>query len=357
VENQEELLALSQDDENGPIYAVMYSNDLGLFQRRNGIWLQLPSDHDEFDDLFATSIDLERGDDFIAAYDKGNMTVPEADTFQVGMGEAVVAAGGLDKNRGNAETLRRYWTTGEGAAKIRWGTPGDWSRCVRHLSKYLGPRAKGYCQLRHKDALGIYTATHAKKDRSKNFTDMDETTFTYVTDIDMSKTIGQIHAEADDIFDGTWEPDVDIIIILGDSLEDDAILAAVEAPESCPPATQDITINLTNRENAIKTAGYGPLNPGRPNTDFWQKKADRWSTDVEEAKSSRCGNCAVFIKTPRMLDCISEGLGNEEGNDAWGAIDAGELGYCEAFDFKCAASRTCDAWVAGGPVTEEKPSE
>jgi hypothetical protein len=28
-------------------------------------------------------------------------------------------------------------------------------------------------------------------------------------------------------------------------------------------------------------------------------------------------------------------------------IDAGDLGYCEIFDFKCAASRTCDAWVAG----------
>jgi len=67
------------------------------------------------------------------------------------------AAGGLDRNRGNAEELRRYWTTGKGAAKIRWGTPGDWTRCVRNLSKYMGPRAKGYCQLRHKDATGIYT--------------------------------------------------------------------------------------------------------------------------------------------------------------------------------------------------------
>jgi hypothetical protein len=132
----------------------------------------------------------------------------------------------------------------------------------------------------------------------------------------------------------------------------DAITAA--AGDACPPATQDIGLNLQNRENAIKTAAYGPLNPARPNNEFWQKKAERWSTDVAEAKSSVCGNCAVFIKTPRMLDCIESGLGNEQGNDAWGVIDAGELGYCEAFDFKCASSRTCDAWVAGGPVTEEK---
>lgn len=124
--------------------------------------------------------------------------------------------------------------------------------------------------------------------------------------------------------------------------------------QGCPPATQDISINLANRENAIKTAGYGPMNPERPNEEFWAKKAERWSTDIAEAKSSRCGNCAVFIKTPKMLDCIDKGLGNEQGNDAWGAINAGDLGYCEAFDFKCASARTCDAWVAGGPVTEEK---
>jgi hypothetical protein len=73
--------------------------------------------------------------------------------------EPLLAAGGLDRNRGNAEELRQYWTRGAGAAKIRWGTPGDWTRCVRNLSKYMGPRAKGYCQLRHKEATGIYTGS------------------------------------------------------------------------------------------------------------------------------------------------------------------------------------------------------
>ena len=75
------------------------------------------------------------------------------------LNQAILAAGGLDRNRGNAEALRRYWTRGKGAAKIRWGTPGDWTRCVRQLSKYLGPRAKGYCQLRHKEVTGVYTGS------------------------------------------------------------------------------------------------------------------------------------------------------------------------------------------------------
>ena len=62
-----------------------------------------------------------------------------------------------------ARRLKRYWLHGPGAAKIRWGSPGDWTRCVRHLSKYMGPRAKGYCQLRHRDANGYYTGDKKNK--------------------------------------------------------------------------------------------------------------------------------------------------------------------------------------------------
>jgi hypothetical protein len=40
--------------------------------------------------------------------------------------------------------------------------------------------------------------------------------------------------------------------------------------------------------------------------------------------------------------------------DAWEVIDAGDLGYCEVFDFKCASKRTCEAWISGGPITEEE---
>jgi hypothetical protein len=71
--------------------------------------------------------------------------------------DAIIAAGGADRNRGGAEKLRKYWTSGPGAAKIMWGTPGDWTRCVRHLGKYMGTRAKGYCALRHKEKTGMWT--------------------------------------------------------------------------------------------------------------------------------------------------------------------------------------------------------
>ena len=118
----------------------------------------------------------------------------------------------------------------------------------------------------------------------------------------------------------------------------------------CPPATQDIVINLDNRKKAIDQAMYGPLNPAEPNEEYWTAIGAEWSVDVETAKKQRCGNCAVFIQTPEMLSCIETGL--TDNADEFDAIDAaGELGYCEAFDFKCASARTCRAWVAGGPVT------
>jgi hypothetical protein len=76
------------------------------------------------------------------------------------------AEGGADRNRGGAEQLRRWYVSGEGAMRISWGTPGDFSRCVGIAGQHMDPeRAKGYCNLRHKDALGIYPATHAAQHR------------------------------------------------------------------------------------------------------------------------------------------------------------------------------------------------
>ena len=39
--------------------------------------------------------------------------------------------------------------------------------------------------------------------------------------------------------------------------------------------------------------------------------------------------------------------------DQWDTIEAGTLGYCTFHKFKCAGSRTCNAWVVGGPVKDK----
>ena len=128
-----------------------------------------------------------------------------------------------------------------------------------------------------------------------------------------------------------------------------------EDSNKCPPATQDITLNLKNRQKAIDEYGYGPLNPDLPNNKFWMKKVDEWNLDsTNEAKQSLCGNCAAFDQRTETLDCIAKGIDSDNPADAAATIDAGDLGYCKFLKFKCASRRTCDAWVTGGPLTDSK---
>ena len=121
----------------------------------------------------------------------------------------------------------------------------------------------------------------------------------------------------------------------------------------CPVATQDVAINLKNRNHAFAKFGYGPPNPDEKNHAFWMKKAKMYNAPTESIMGMLCGNCAAFIQTSAMLQCIEGGLARGDNREtAWDVTEAGELGYCEAFDFKCASARTCRAWIVGGPVTD-----
>lgn len=53
------------------------------------------------------------------------------------------------------EQLAEYWTSGEGAAKIRWGESGDFDRCRRQLSEHVSPgQVSGTCANLHHRATG-----------------------------------------------------------------------------------------------------------------------------------------------------------------------------------------------------------
>jgi hypothetical protein len=57
----------------------------------------------------------------------------------------------------DTQRLRSYWTHGEGAAKIAWGTDGDFDRCRSHLGKYVEPQyLAGTCSNLHKVATGAW---------------------------------------------------------------------------------------------------------------------------------------------------------------------------------------------------------
>jgi len=127
--------------------------------------------------------------------------------------------------------------------------------------------------------------------------------------------------------------------------------------EACPIATQDVRINLKNRNHAFKEYGYGPPNPDEPNDVFWLKKAKMYNAPTSAIKGMLCGNCAAFIQTPKMMECIVGGLEKDENEGELSYdeqfVEAADLGYCDLFQFTCAAARTCDAWKSGGPITKD----
>jgi hypothetical protein len=177
-------LAIVSPDDNGAVMDVVAlvpesktSNQPSIYERREGKWQKndqilidlksaTPPPVVPLDDQEVLNDVLKQADEASPMQASGY----EFDIFWARVVEPLLSAGGVDRNRGNADALRRYWTKGKGAAKIRWGTPGDWTRCVRQLSKYMGPRAKGYCQLRHKEVTGVYTGSklNAGKKKSMN---------------------------------------------------------------------------------------------------------------------------------------------------------------------------------------------
>ena len=49
----------------------------------------------------------------------------------------MVDTGGGQRHPGSTARLKLYWTRGKGAAAIRWGTPGDHTRCVRLIQEAI----------------------------------------------------------------------------------------------------------------------------------------------------------------------------------------------------------------------------
>ena len=65
--------------------------------------------------------------------------------------------------------LHHYWTRGEGAARIRWGTPGDFERCVRQLREHAsgeGFDIEGYCARLHHSVTGLWPGDARNPGRS-----------------------------------------------------------------------------------------------------------------------------------------------------------------------------------------------
>lgn len=60
--------------------------------------------------------------------------------------------------------LKRYWKYGAGSLKIRWGTDGDFTRCVNELSRHVTSEnmVKGLCANMHHEVLGYWPGDTGK---------------------------------------------------------------------------------------------------------------------------------------------------------------------------------------------------
>lgn len=67
-------------------------------------------------------------------------------------------AGGEAAHPMDTERLNAYWAEGAGAAKIRWGEPGDFDRCRVEMTKVGVPTKMipGHCANLHKRATGAW---------------------------------------------------------------------------------------------------------------------------------------------------------------------------------------------------------
>lgn len=125
------------------------------------------------------------------------------------------------------------------------------------------------------------------------------------------------------------------------------------ADQGCPRATHDIDLNLENRQHAIDKYHYGPANPNDPG-NYWTELGKIFKVDAKTSKTMTCGNCAAFDVSDSMRECIASGIKGDENNiDPNATINLSDLGYCNFLHFKCAGSRSCKAWVTGGPITEK----
>ena len=126
-------------------------------------------DEDQLDEAAARA--LMAGDDHGIDWAEVDAAAALLEAKALGSGLSLKAEGGADKNRGGAEKLRRYWTTGKGGQQIVWGTPGDFGRCVALVvehAEFTEARAKGYCALRHKDATGEWPGKAPTEQGSKD---------------------------------------------------------------------------------------------------------------------------------------------------------------------------------------------
>lgn len=66
--------------------------------------------------------------------------------------------GGQARHPAATERLLQYWAEGPGAIKIKWGVPGDFDRCTRHIQEAV--TKGGHAPLPDNEINGLCARLH-----------------------------------------------------------------------------------------------------------------------------------------------------------------------------------------------------
>ena len=88
----------------------------------------------------------------------------------------------------------------------------------------------------------------------------------------------------------------------------------------CPIVTGDAKLNDANKQKAIKTADY---------------------MEAGEDAEYKCENCAAFIQSDEMQECMENGIAADMEEEAE------DMGYCAQLDFVCSEDMVCNRWLGG----------
>ena len=197
--------------------------------------------------------------------------------------------------------LAHWWEHGPGAAQIRWGSPGDFDRCVRLAvaDAHMTPeRAKGFCNERHHAVLGIYPATHAKLEHggSKRSDLMAESSRAQMT----AQSINDL-------------PDSDFAYIEPGGKKDDS-------GKTVPRSLRHFPIHdAAHVRNALARAPQSPF--GEKAMPAIRKAAKKFGIDVGGDSSSDSGSSrAVAYTRSYGLEDISIRAGDGRTVDAYAAV-------------------------------------
>ena len=118
---------------------------------------------------------------------------------------------------------------------------------------------------------------------------------------------------------------------------------------------KDKKLNIKNHHLCIAKAALGPANPKKTEHQFWLMKAVKWGVPEYAARTMLCSNCEHYYDTKMIRECMKKypQITPQEVDPSW--VDTKDSGaYCDKYDITCTASRTCDSWEPGGPMTDEK---